>query len=413
MNNHDRRVPPARLCAFSPIVLACALIATVLSSSACFAVAQVHDVLCDKGNGSFNASFKTGVRVSVGPVKSGALSIRACQATLAWGKDSLTVATGVAEIDLDMFGVELADAGPVAAFQVREESGACCVTYKIYSLETPPRLLRTVTGGEYFAGQDTDMDGRVEIWAGDAASLRGFEGLFPGEVEFVPNYVLRLEQSKLYDATPQFKSYFDDVIDQVRKQMDPVLIHEFQASDGRLQVHVGAPTEELARNHRLRKAKIQALEIVWAYLYTGREKEAQQALDELWPKSDVTRIYAAIVAARQGSIQSQLDPPPASEHKNKPGSAWIYNRREASSPQAIMMRIYPPPQNVTLTLQGEVRLELIIDSAGKVRSVVNSNKKEGLDEYIRYSAREWKFIPAYRNSLSVASRMTTDIYALQ
>jgi hypothetical protein len=384
-----------------------------LSTSACFAVAQVHDVLCDRGNSSFSASFQTGVRVSVGPVKSGALSIRACQAALAWGKDSLTVATGVAEIDLDMFGVNLSDAGPVAAFQVKEEAGACCVTYKIYSLQTPPRLLRTVTGGEYFAGQDTDLDGRVEIWAGDAAALRGFEALFPGEVEFVPNYVLRLEQGKLYDATPQFKSYFDDVIRQVRKQIDPALMHEFQLSDGQLLVRVGAPAEEIARNHRLRKAKIQALEIVWAYLYTGRDTEARKALDELWPKADVARIYAAIVAAREGSILSQLDPPLPPDRKKRPNTAWIYNHREASTAQAIMMRVYPPPENVTLMQQGEVHLELIIDSAGKVRSVVNSNKKEGLDEYIRYSAREWKFIPAYRSSLSVASRMSTQIYALQ
>jgi len=206
----------------------------------CAAAAPVHDVLCDRGSSSFQASFYTGVSVSVGPLKSGALSIRACQATLHWGKESLSVASGVAQIDLDMFGVDLGEAGPVAAFQVREEADKCCVTYKVYSLENPPRLLRTITGGEYFSGQDTDLDGRVEIWAGDAAALRGFEALFPGEVQFVPNYVLRLEQGKLYDATAEFRPYFDDVIAQVQAQIDPTLMRDFQASDGKLLVHIGA-----------------------------------------------------------------------------------------------------------------------------------------------------------------------------
>jgi hypothetical protein len=375
--------------------------------------AQPRDVLCDQGNSSFEASFHTGVRVFVGPVKSGALSTRACQGTLSWGKESLTVASGVAQVDLDMFGVQFADAGPVAAFQVREEADTCCVTYKIYSLDDPPRLLRTIAGGEYFAGRDTDLDGRVEIWAGDAGALRGFEGLFPGEVEFVPNYVLRLENGHLYDATPEFIPYFDDVISQVRAEIDPGLMHDFQLSDGQLLVHIGASSAEITRNHRLRKAKIQALEIAWAYLYTGREKEARQALDELWPKSDVNRIYAAIVSAKAQGIASQLDPPPPLDHKSKATAAWVYTRHEASSPIAIMMRVYPPPDSSSVMQRGDVLLELIIDSAGKVRSIEKNGDSKHLDAYIRDSVREWKFIPAFRSSQSVACRMTTHVYALQ
>jgi len=386
-------------------VAAAVTLVVAVSLAAVTCQAQPRDVLCDQGNSSFEGSFRTNVKVSVGPVKSGSLSTRACQGTISWAKGSLTVASGAAQVDLDMFGVDLGDAGPVAAFQVRDEADTCCVTYKIYSLEDPPRLLRTITGGEYFAGQDTDLDGRVEIWAGDAAALRGFEGLFPGEVGFVPNYVLRFEEGRLYDATPEFVSYFDDQIRQVRAEIDPALMHDFQLSDGKLLVRIGASPDEITRNHRLRKAKIQALEIAWAYLYSGREKEARQALDELWPKSDVDRIYKAIVDARARGIASQLDPAPLPDHRNKT-KAWIYTRHEASSPDAIMMRVYPPPDIVSPLPQKDVLLELVIDSAGKVSSIEKNGDSKHLDEYIRNSVR-------YRSSQSVACRMTTHVYALQ
>jgi hypothetical protein len=58
------------------------------------------------------------------------------------------------------------------------------------------------------------------------------------------------------------------------------------------------PPEESARLPRLRKVKIQVLEIVWAYLYSGREKEAWRALADMWPIADVERIRSEIIAAR-------------------------------------------------------------------------------------------------------------------
>src|SRR5262252_5851017 len=57
-------------------------------------------------------------------------------------------------------------------------------------------------------------------------------------------------------------------------------------------------SEELSRAHRLRPIKIQVLEIVWAYLYSGRAKHAWQALQEFWPASDVERVRTEIMKAR-------------------------------------------------------------------------------------------------------------------
>jgi hypothetical protein len=44
------------------------------------------------------------------------------------------------------------------------------------------------------------------------------------------------------------------------------------------------------------KAKV--LEIVWAYVYSGREQQAWRSLTEMWPVTDADRIPTAILNAR-------------------------------------------------------------------------------------------------------------------
>jgi outer membrane biosynthesis protein TonB len=55
-------------------------------------------------------------------------------------------------------------------------------------------------------------------------------------------------------------------------------------------------------------------------------------------------------------------------------------------------------------LKGKVRVNLVVDSAGKVRSVKVSGKKE-VSEYLKRSTDEWKFTPALVRGRSVASRV--------
>src|SRR5579872_2831389 len=138
------------------------LLALVLSLGA--PKARAYDVLCRNGNTAFEAYFHTGVQVNVGPPTRAALSARTCRAVLSWGDKELVVAKDAAEIDLDLFGVDPGIGNPVAAFQVKETEAECCMTYKIYSLEEPPRLLGVLRGGGYFRGVDTNLDGHVEIW---------------------------------------------------------------------------------------------------------------------------------------------------------------------------------------------------------------------------------------------------------
>ncbi len=132
----------------------------------------------------------------------------------------------------------------------------------------------------------------------------GFEGVPFGDFDFPPTMVLRFENRHLTDVSSEFQSEFDRQIAQVRAQLASKQLDEFKQSDGKLEKLVPAEMSEL---RDLMTAKIGALEIVWAYLYSGREPEAWRALAEMWPASDFERIRASIAAAQTRGIRSEMD----------------------------------------------------------------------------------------------------------
>ena len=383
----------------------------LLIPAAC--LAQVHDVLCRAGDGSFAASFRNIVKVSVGPKRDGELATRACQATLSWGNQKLVVASGVAQLDLDVFGADFGSREPAAGFATAKSDDTCCMTYQIYSLTEPPALLRTITGGGFYSATDTDLDGRVEIWTDDSAAVDGLDGLSASEIEFVPTYVLRLNAGLLVDASSEFREYYDEVIQKVRSKMQEDRLREFKASDGRLKASPGTAAPEFVRLHKLRAVKIQALEIVWAYLYSGRDKEAWESLREMWPTSDQERVRDEIVKARSRGIQAQLDGVPQAEQRGKWKKAAIYHQTEVTPAKAIVMRVYPPEDQDVSLAHKEVQIDLVVDAAGKVRSVKPRGGKVPLEPYIEASVSRWKFIPAFKAGRPVASQMHTSIFALR
>src|ERR1700722_3435644 len=171
---------------------------------------QTRSVVCRGGDGKFDAQIYTGVRVHVGAARSeggglATLAARACAAKLEWEKQDLPVVTGASQLDLDVFGVDLGDGVPVAALQIKKSDTDCCVDYGIYSLNKPPRLLRSITGGEFFSASDVDLDGRVEIWTNDAAIVNNnnFEGLSLGELDSAPTLVLRFAHGQLHDVSAE------------------------------------------------------------------------------------------------------------------------------------------------------------------------------------------------------------------
>jgi hypothetical protein len=283
--------------------------------------------------------------------------------------------------------------------------------YRIYSLEKPPRLLRTITGGEYFSASDIDLDGRVEIWAEDGAAINGFESLTAGELDTPPEVALRFARGQLIDVSDEFVSDYDRKIAKLRDAIAAPDLQDFKKSDGRLTEAVTPASAEQLR--RLRAVKIKVLEIVWAYLYSGREQEAWAHLGEMWPASDVDRIRAGIVKARAAGIHSQADSTSAGPERKKK-HAPLYNASQPrsdleSQPIGILME-FQSVAGEQPSLPAELRLSLIIDSAGKVRT---ANAPLGVPTSAVAVTSTWKFIPAFKDGRPVACYSRISVWPKQ
>jgi hypothetical protein len=394
-----------------------------VAASAC--QAQSREMICSAGTGEFETEFSTGVKAHVGPARNGGLATRSCEATLNGGKGDLVIATGASQLDIDAFGVDLGVGAPVVTFQIKKTSSECCRTYQIYALEKPPRLLRVLAGADFFSAADTDLDGRLEIWTDDAASVDGIEKLPLAELDFAPPIILRFAHGKLLDVSSEFQSYFDQKIAEERSGLDAQDLRDFKSSDGRL------PSDAPFSPHRLyqlRTAKMKVLEIVWSYLYSGREQEAWRALADMWPAKDVDRIHAVILNARDHGIRSQVDgastegPPGPKKHTRIFDLRTRWAAREGSPaasstmertingtvipPRPILMQ-RPPPSGVSDQgmPQLESELDLVIDSAGKVRSAKPSGNVPWVDTSLINATAKWKFIPAFSAGRPVASQI--------
>jgi hypothetical protein len=390
-----------------------------LTASVCHA--QSHDVVCREGVGDFEAEFQTGVSVRVGPARAEMLEARVCEATLSWGDQNLAIADTASQADIDAFGVDLGVGAPVVALQVKKSKAECCMEYKIYSLRAPPVLLRSIAGGEFFSAADTDLDGRLEIWTDDASTVQGFENLRLSDLDFAPPIVLRFVRDRLLDASSEFRSYFDQKIAEEQAKLSAQDLANFKSSDGRLTAAAAVPAAQLLH---LRSVKVKVLEIVWSYLYSGREQQAWRSLAEMWPAADLDRIRAGLVNVRAHGILSQVDGVSPAVRPGRENHAKIFDgtvvvtatpgltpkgvkpKEEITPPRAILMERAPPVTAVEIELaQSESSLKLVIDSAGKVRSVEVLGNVQAVDEGLIRSTSNWKFIPAFSAGQPVASQI--------
>jgi hypothetical protein len=380
--------------------------------------AQGRDALCSHGSGNFEAEFHTGVKLRLGAARKTArgLAARVCEATLRWDKQETIVTTGASQVDVDAFGADLGLGVPVVTFQVKQSETECCMAYQVYSLQKPPGLLRAVAGGSFFSASDTDLDGRVEIWTDDAAAVDGFENLVGGELDFAPTIVLRFEHNHLLDVSSEFRIDFDEKIAKLRAELDSQDLRDFKISDGKLASTAPFSAEQL---HRLRGVKIKVLEIAWSYLYSGREQEAWLSLAAIWPASDVQRIRAAILDVRARGIHAQADGTSSGVSAGRKKRAMVFDTTKKSErskseivpPQPILLRRPAPVASEQGLTDSELLLDLLIDSAGKVRSVEPAGNTKSADPDLLKAATEWKFVPAFKDGRAVASHLRLAVSA--
>lgn len=409
-------------------------------SGACRSHAQRY--LCSDGFGSFSSEFSTGITVTVGPAKNDGFATHSCGASLRWGKHVVPVVTGAYRVDIDVMGADLGLGVPVVAFQIKRTDVDHLMMYQIYSLNKPPRLLQTITGASSYDTRDRNLEGRTEIWTDDAGAVDGFEHLPLYDFDFLPTVALRFEKRQLTDVSSEFQPYFDRQIAQIKAHLDAHALSEFKNTDGSLS---SIPPNSLGDLHTLMRTKIAILEIVWSYLYSGREQEAWNALAGMWPPADLNRIRSAIESARAHGILLQVQESPT-QAGEKPWKhhATIFNmvtehqvilQNSALSaaedmgltqgadsggktpstvdtgPKAIFLGISHKGSEQPTLEWSQVYLKMIVDSAGKVHSAEPANKADrtpGVDTDIRASA-EWNFIPAFRSGRPVACRIQMNV----
>jgi hypothetical protein len=387
---------------------------------------EAEDITCENGNGEYSARFTSEVTVSVGAIKKGAFAERTCSAELAWEGHELPVVSDAVGVAIDVLGADLGFGKPVVAFQIDKSGSGSKPVYQIFSLNKPPRLLYTITGGDTYSAADTDLDGRVEIWTDDAVGVDGFERLPRADFDVVPTVVLRFEKNHLVDVSPEFRSHYDGQISNIRAQLDPRDLADFKRSDGILSLSVSRTGDEL---HRLIRTKIAVLEIVWSYVYSGRETEAWSALGDMWPSWDVARIRTAISNAHRHGILQDVDQ--ASRASSHGHHATIYDATGISyaqasvnpvngaplpnaeppivQPKSILLRRPQPVAGESISREEEV-VELVVDAAGKVRS---AKIVDGADKKLADAALGWHFIPATRDERPVACRFRLRVWPLE
>lgn len=392
--------------------------------------AQSDAVVCRDGIGNFEAISPTGVSVQVGAARSEGFARRACEGALLWEKSKALIASGVTEMDVDAFGIDLGVGSPAATFQVKKSQAECCMTLQIYSLRKPPKLVRTITGGTFFSTADTDLDGQIEIWTNDTASLEGFESREFGGSYSAPTVVLRFVQGRLMDVGSEFQGYFDGEIAKVRSNLDPDELREFKNSSGRLPPTAHFSPQDLRRSENLERTKEKVLQIVWAYLYSGREQEAWKSLADMWPPADFDRIRESIISARDRGIRAQVDGVSGKSSSGAEKGMGVFDARTLRVVEAAMMLsgqriqgeriegkktdiVLPSPILIghkpvegrtddTLPDSG-LMLDLVIDAAGKVRWAASTNPL--FDSSLKDATTSWKFVPAFRSERPIASEV--------
>jgi hypothetical protein len=423
MESSHVRPPWKAALRFIPIVFA----GTLFLPRVVHSQQTVQDITCENGSGEYSARFFTGATVSVGPLRQGAFADRACAAQLTWKGKEIPVASDAAQVGIDVLGADLGFGKPVVSFQIDKTGTGLRRGYEIYSLTKAPHLLYAITGGDSYRAADTDLDGRIEVWTDDAAAVDGFEGVPSVDLDSPPTVVLRFRKGRLVNVSSEFQGFYDAEIARFRSQLNERDLAEFKQSDGKLSANTRKSGQEL---HRLIRTKIAVLEIVWAYLYSGREQQAWSVLSEMWPSQDLQRIRAAISLLEQRGILHNVER--SDRKRRRKYQAKIYDTVNTTSvttvydlsqgapvpsqaqpnivqPKSILLRRPPPSPDGSLPSADEA-IELVVDAAGKVHS---AEVIHGTDESLIKASAGWQFIPAFRDGNPVACRFRLRLWTLK
>lgn len=181
----------------------------------------------------------------------------------------------------DIFG----NGNPALVLEGFSGGAHCCYTYQLVDLAEKPVVLSPIENASPFFIFKDPASKQFRILTSDGA-FSYFDGMCFACGPF-PRIVLRADDAGLHDVSAEFVEQFDSEIALARAKIESGKIGKFEIAD-------------------FKDAKAVVLEIIYSYLYSGRERQAWQTLGEMWPKGDRERIKKLIVETRAKGLLSQL-----------------------------------------------------------------------------------------------------------
>ncbi len=207
------------------------------------------------------------------------LSDKAGKQTLLLQDFAISIHQGTGE---DLFG----DGNQGLVLEGFSGGAHCCYTYRIADLGERPVILGAVQNETPFYFFRDKASGQYRIMTSDGA-FDYFDDLCHACTPF-PRVVLQATADGLRDVSPQFTEQYDSEIAFARAKIAQGEAGKFVESD-------------------FRDARPIVLEIAFSYLYSGRDAQAWQVLDEMWPAHDRERIKKLIVDTRAKGLLSKLE----------------------------------------------------------------------------------------------------------
>ena len=188
------------------------------------------------------------------------------------------------------------DGVPDVVLEAYSGGAHCCWTYYIISLGAKPGPLRSFENQLPVSFDRNNSTGRIEISTWDGA-FDYFDGVCH-PCSPVPPVFLRLDGKDLIDVSSQHLDAYDRVIGERRKALTPEGLQRLRAIK-----------ENPSDAEGMSAIVSNALSIVVAYLYSGREAEAHQEVQDMWPTFDQERIWKLILETRENGILSNTRKP--------------------------------------------------------------------------------------------------------
>jgi hypothetical protein len=216
-----------------------------------------------------------------------------CQATITSSKSHTAIVSDWALTVNPISGARVDhDGDPDVVIEGYSGGERCCFNYSVIALSEPPRVLRKIETRSPLTFEK-QPDGNVVIRGADV-SFDYF--IIPHFAAVIPQVYLKLDGTRLLDDGAQFQAQYDKQIEEARGQLTQADLDKFRQSN----YHQKMFTDQIPTVHRV-------LTIVLNYLYSGREAQAWQTLDEMWPASDRERVKNLILERRGRGLLSQLN----------------------------------------------------------------------------------------------------------